>query len=127
MSEKRIGGRPRGQTTIVSSEQVYIVILDRFAANPPRPTSRRDVMAELGCNWPLVDGAFDRLEAKNRIVTVQKGSGYFVPVNMFVDRAVSLTAVPGERFKGEVGDEIINLSPRELETFVALGFGLVRR
>ncbi len=125
MSEKRIGGRPRGQTTIVSNEQVYAVILDRYTSNPPRPTSKEEVRSALNASWQQIDGHIDRLIDRDRIRRVS--SGFFVPVNVFADRPVSLTTVPGGRHKLEIGEHVVELSPRELSDVVALGFGLVRR
>lgn len=125
MSDKRIGGRPRGQKTIVSNEQVYVVILDRYTENPPRPTSKNDVMKALNATWQQVDGHFDRLIARDRIKGV--AAGFFIPTNVFQDRSVSLTTVPGGRHKLEIGEHVVELSPRELSDLVALGFGLVRR
>lgn len=125
MSEKRFGGRPKGQKTIVSNEQVYVVILDRYTGNPPRPTSKNDVMRVLNATWQQVDGHFDRLIMRDRIRNV--AAGFFIPTNVFQDRSVSLTTVPGGRHKLEIGEHVVELSPRELSDLVALGFGLVRR
>lgn len=84
-------------------------------------------MDALNAGWPLVNDHFDRLETSGRIATAKKGSGYFFPTNVFVDRPVSLTAIHGSRYKGEVGDQCMDMSPRELVEFVGLGYGIARR
>lgn len=125
MSDKRVGGRPKGQKTIVSNEQVYAVILERYTSNPPRPTSKVEVMKALNASWQQVDGHFDRLIERERISNV--AAGFFIPTNVFQDRPVTLTTVPGGRHKLEIGEHVLELSPRELSDVVAMGFGLVRR
>lgn len=125
MSEKRAGGRPKGHKTIVTNDQVYAVIVERYTSNPPRPTSKTEVMRVLNATWQMINGHFDRLLQNDKICNVT--AGFFVPTNVFDDRPVTVTTVPGGRHKIEVGDVVLELSPRELSDLVAMGFGLSRR
>ena len=125
MSEKRVGGRPKGQKTTVTSDQVYAVSVDRYTAKPPKPSSRVQVMQALNASWQQIDGHFDRLITNDRISNFT--AGFFIPTNVFQDRPVSLTTVPGGRHKLEIGEHVVELSPRELSDVVSMGFGLVRR
>ncbi len=125
MSQSRVGGRPKGQVTAVTNEQVYAVIVERYTNNPPRPTSKKNVSDALGTSWTIADDHFKRLIAANKILFVE--NGFYIPVNVFQDRPVTLTTVPGGRHKLEIGEHVVDLSPRELSDVVAMGFGLVRR
>lgn len=125
MSQSRTGGRPKGVKTHVTNEQVYALIVERYTGNPPKPTSKVEVMKALNATWQQIDGHFDRLMMNDRIKTVT--AGFVVPTNVFEDRPVTLTTVPGGRHKLEIGEHVVELSPRELSDVVAMGFGLVRR
>lgn len=122
MSEKRVG-RPKGRKTMVTKNQVYSIILERFLGNPPKPTSKKQVERALGTTWPIVNGHFDNLIDDKMIELAE--NGYYFPAYIFEDRAVSVTAGHGIRFKAECGDQLIELSPREFEKLIAMGRGLI--
>lgn len=125
MTNNRSGGRPKGQVTMVTGDQVYAVIVERYTNNPPRPTSKQNVRDALGTSWAIADDHFKRLVMQDRILFVE--NGFYIPTNVFEDRPVSMTTVPGGRHKLEMGDHVVEFSPRELSDLVALSIGLVSR
>ena len=125
MSKSRVGGRPAGQGTTATNEQVFAVIVERYTTNPPAPTSKRNVQDALGASQSSIDSHFERLVDRKLIRFVE--NGFYIPVNVFQDRPVSMTTVPGGRHKMEMGDHVVEFSPRELSDLVALSIGLVSR
>lgn len=121
--ERNRGGRPEGRRTVVTRQRVLAVIVERAANNPPLPTSRTTVAKELGVPWKLVDEHVKRLN-EDRIIE-QVSVGFYLPVDLREDRAVSVTAVHGGNYKVEVGDGLLEVNRREFIKIAELGAGLL--
>lgn len=121
--ERNRGGRPEGRRTVVTSQRVLSVIVERASNNPPLPTSRTTVAKELGVPWKLVDEHVERLIEDRKIEQVSVG--FYLPVDLREDRAVSVTAVHGGNYKVEVGDGLLEVNRREFIKIAELGAGLL--
>ena len=112
-------GRRRGRT-VVSAEAVFQCIVDMTLANPRVSATRQAVAQELGVKYTLIDDHIDKLLERGRIRRVI--SGIFEPTEIRPDRAVSVTTLPDGMVKLELGDECIELTPREIR-MVLQGLG----
>lgn len=73
--------------------------------------SRAKIVELTGLKMTSVDDQIDRLKMDGLIRPLY--SGIFEPVDQTEDRCVSMTTLPFGRTKIEVGEEILELTPRE--------------
>lgn len=73
--------------------------------------SRAKIVELTGLKMTSVDEQIDRLKTDGLIRPLY--NGVFEPIDQTIDRPVSTTAIPFGRTKIEVGDEIMELTPRE--------------
>lgn len=114
--------RRRGRT-IIKSGDVLQVIADIATSNPPRPATRAEVAAELCVSFALVDEHVNKLLEAGKIRRVLPGVYY--PSQVFPDKVVSSTFVPGGRIKLDVDDVCLDLSVRDVKAIVGCLAGYV--
>jgi hypothetical protein len=73
--------------------------------------SRVRVVELTGLKMSTVDEQVERLKADGLIRTLY--AGVYEPIDQMEDRAISTTALPRGRMKLEIGDLVIDLTPRE--------------
>lgn len=76
--------------------------------------NRASVTRLSGLSQVIVDDHIKKLKADD--VIRMDVPGFYYPVDQSVDRRVSTTGLPLGRVKIEVGDELLELNPRELLT-----------
>lgn len=76
--------------------------------------NRASVTRLSGLSQAVVDDHIKKLKADD--VIRMDVPGFYYPVDQSVDRRVSTTGLPLGRVKIEVGDELLELNPRELLT-----------
>ena len=73
--------------------------------------SRPMLVSMTGLRMQVVDEQVKVL--KERGLIRMANAGFYIPVDQSPDRAVSTTSLPQGRLKVEVGDDLLNLNPRE--------------
>lgn len=73
--------------------------------------SRTQIVSMTALKMPVVDEQVRVLKEKGLIRMAN--AGFYVPVDQSPDRPVSTTSLPQGRLKVEVGDDLLNLNPRE--------------
>ena len=73
--------------------------------------SRAQLVSMTGLKMQVVDEQVKVL--KERGLIRMANAGFYVPVDQSPDRNVSTTSLPQGRLKVEIGDDLINLNPRE--------------
>jgi hypothetical protein len=103
-----------------TNEIVYRCIVDLCSIN--RVATREVVVQETGLKFSVVDDHVKKLREADKIRKVV--NGVYEPVEMVEDRPVSGTVVPGGRYKLEIGDNVLQLTLREVRAIAAVTGGV---
>lgn len=100
---------------------IYAAIVDLHHTG--QLATRKGLVKATGYKQTIVDDHTRRMREQEKIRLTSRG--HYEPIEpLREDRAVSLTALPSGLFKLEVGDEMLELTPREGRAVGALAAGI---